>query len=274
MEDDYKDLIEEIFGWIKSLDGTEYFRIYTKDAKRLGLIPKLTLQLLKFLPQEYIYFNKHHAEYFIDIRRSKIIEYALENTLEEGQHKLVWGIDNEKSLSIYLSSFLLWIAHGVELIRKGNKNNPEHNYSAVKNEFLGRILSFDSSSDFPNIILSEVISYLNTDESNGELNLFRIELQTIHQTMMSNKPKPTKEVKLLISGKKLNISERYEIANKIFDIKTTLYKLNISAKQKHILLAILLGSAEQTARELFNGTQVKRTRIREELVTNYLKTLK
>ena len=86
--------------------------------------------------------------------------------------------------------------------------------------------------------------------------------------------KNTTKNNLLLKGKKLNISERYEIANKIFNVYETANKKNISQTEKHILIAHLLGCNQQTARELFNGTQVKRTPIREDILNSYLDNLK
>jgi hypothetical protein len=83
-----------------------------------------------------------------------------------------------------------------------------------------------------------------------------------------------KDNKNLINGKKPNISERYKIANDVCGIFATINKMNISATEKHILLAHIMGCSQQTARELFNGTQVKRTPIREDIVNPYLETLK
>jgi hypothetical protein len=79
---------------------------------------------------------------------------------------------------------------------------------------------------------------------------------------------------LLIEGKKPNISERYKIANDVFGVYETLNSKNISATDKNILLAHILGCNQQTARELFNGTQLKRTPVRENLINAYLKRLK
>ena len=86
------------------------------------------------------------------------------------------------------------------------------------------------------------------------------------------KPSPKKD-NLLIDGKKPNISERYKIANDTLDLWNTINNKNISATDKHILLAHILGCSEQVARELFNGTQLKRTPIRETLINDYLKKL-
>jgi len=86
--------------------------------------------------------------------------------------------------------------------------------------------------------------------------------------------KPLKKVKpLLIDGKIPNTTERYKIADEVFNIYDTINQKNISATEKHILLAHLMGCSQQTARELFNGTQIKRTPIRDEVVTYYLNTL-
>ena len=78
----------------------------------------------------------------------------------------------------------------------------------------------------------------------------------------------------LINGKKPNISERYKIANEVFNVHKVIDKKNISQTEKHILLAHLLGCTEQTARNLFNGMQEKRTHTRDDIVNSYLETLK
>lgn len=78
----------------------------------------------------------------------------------------------------------------------------------------------------------------------------------------------------LLNGKKLNLSERYKIACEICNIYETINKKNISSTQKHLLLAFIMGCSQQVARELFNGTQVKRTPIRDEIINPYLESLK
>ena len=89
----------------------------------------------------------------------------------------------------------------------------------------------------------------------------------------NTKPKPSKN-NLLIDGKKPNISERYKIADETLNLFEVINKKNISATEKHILLAHILGCSQQVARELFNGTQHKRTPVRENLINDYLKKLK
>ena len=89
-------------------------------------------------------------------------------------------------------------------------------------------------------------------------------------------PKPiekTSSNKLLIGGKKLNISECYKIANETLDVYQIINKKNISDTEKHVLLAIILGCSQQVARGLFNGKQQSRTAVREDIVNNYLKTI-
>ncbi len=98
-----------------------------------------------------------------------------------------------------------------------------------------------------------------------------------YETRLSRFPKEAnkKEVKsLLVSGKKLNISERYKIANEVTGLYNSINKKNITATDKHVLLAHIMGCSQQVARELFNGTQIKRTPIREEVVNPYLDKLK
>jgi hypothetical protein len=83
-----------------------------------------------------------------------------------------------------------------------------------------------------------------------------------------------KKDNLLIGGKKPNISERYKIVNELLGVKGIIDKKNISFTEKNILLAHILGCSQQVARELFNGTQEKRTPIREDLINSYLDKFK
>ena len=84
----------------------------------------------------------------------------------------------------------------------------------------------------------------------------------------------TNKRKNLINGIKPNITERYKIANEVLDIYKNINSKNISATEKHKLLAHIMGCNQQTARELFNGTQLKRTSVRDEIINPYLDTLK
>lgn len=75
-------------------------------------------------------------------------------------------------------------------------------------------------------------------------------------------------------GKKFNISERYELFRKVFKGEKKLRRLNCSAEDKHTLLALIFDCNKQTARELFNGTQQKRTKVREDLLNRYINSLR
>lgn len=115
------------------------------------------------------------------------------------------------------------------------------------------------------------IKIKNLERRLHDFNIKKFRINPIKQIFeVENKKKNT----LLINGKKPNISERYAIANEVFNIYDTINKMNILNTEKHILLAHLLGCNQQTARELFNGTQLKRTPIREDLIKSYLDTLK
>jgi hypothetical protein len=85
--------------------------------------------------------------------------------------------------------------------------------------------------------------------------------------------KNSKKDTLLIQGKKLNITERYHIANNILGIDKKIRNINISAADKHKLIAHIMSCNEQTARHLFNGTNSKRTQLREDIVNPYLERL-
>ncbi|MET6991460.1 hypothetical protein [Sediminicola arcticus] len=78
----------------------------------------------------------------------------------------------------------------------------------------------------------------------------------------------------LVSGKKLNIVDRYHIAKEVLDIDGIINSKNISLTEKHNLLAHIMGCNQQTARELWNNTQQKRTKLNEENINTYLEKLK
>lgn len=101
-----------------------------------------------------------------------------------------------------------------------------------------------------------------------ELKILKYSLEGINNSNNSKKGKS-----LLISGKKPNISERYYIANKVFNIEEILNQKNILQDDKSILLALILGCNKQTARELLNGTQQLRTPINEKILKHYLDSL-
>ena len=94
----------------------------------------------------------------------------------------------------------------------------------------------------------------------------------ISNVILKQKPTIIKN-NLLIAGKKPNYSERYKIANDTLGLYVNINNRNISQTDKHILLAHILGCSQQVARELFNGTQQKRTPVREDMINKYLDTL-
>ncbi|PBJ11522.1 hypothetical protein [Flavobacterium sp. ACN6] len=63
----------------------------------------------------------------------------------------------------------------------------------------------------------------------------------------------TKNTDLLHEGKKLNLSERYKILNKLTGIDKEIRKLNIGDLKKYEYLAIVLDCHPDSARDLMNG---------------------
>lgn len=80
------------------------------------------------------------------------------------------------------------------------------------------------------------------------LRYFEMQLNRINQNKSVKK-----ESSLLYQGRKLNLSERYKIANKVLDIESKLRTLNISEMDKHELLSFILGCNKDNARNLMNG---------------------
>lgn len=93
-----------------------------------------------------------------------------------------------------------------------------------------------------NISFEKIIKFLNLQKLNP----------TPTKTNSIQTPKTNKS--LLFEGKNLNMSERYQIANKVLDIDTKIRTLkNISDSDKHQLLAYILGIDKDNARHLMNG---------------------
>lgn len=109
---------------------------------------------------------------------------------------------------------------------------------------------------------------MNAKESHI-LEIFFLSLFDNSSIKKSNVTKP-----LLINGKKPNMVDRYHIANEVLDIYKVIDKKNISQTEKHDLLAHILGCNQQIARELWNGTQQKRTKFNEDIIIPYLDKLK
>lgn len=136
---------------------------------------------------------------------------------------------------------------------------------------------------YPDIIKS-VMNKQNAGKDTylgGDMVLFSVNLREYLKAitgceLIKDKAKDSKEQrgKNLVNGKKLNISERYQIAIEVFNVYEVLNSKNILAAEKHKLLAHLMGCNQQTARELYNGTHQKRTPVRDELVNECLKALK
>ena len=82
------------------------------------------------------------------------------------------------------------------------------------------------------------------------------------------------KAKVKVGGKELNISERYLIVKKVFNIDSVFDKLNGTSEDKHKLLSIVLGCGEHTSRQLLNGVHQKRTPVRDDIVFDYLNELK
>ena len=57
----------------------------------------------------------------------------------------------------------------------------------------------------------------------------------------------------MFEGKDLNISDRYNILNKVLDFDKKVHPLNIGELEKYQLLSYILGIDKDNARKLMNG---------------------
>lgn len=102
------------------------------------------------------------------------------------------------------------------------------------------------------------------DRSKGLIFDFEIRLNRLPKTIK-------KTESLLLQGKSLNLSERYEIARSTLDIDNKIRTLNISDTEKYKLLGYILGCNSTNARHIMNGKY--QGKIREDILEEYLKTL-
>lgn len=58
---------------------------------------------------------------------------------------------------------------------------------------------------------------------------------------------------LLVKGRKLNLLDRFGLANNILNMEAEIRKLNIKDLEKYKLVALILGCNEDNARDLMNG---------------------
>lgn len=136
----------------------------------------------------------------------------------------------------------------------------------------------NANKDESDITDKQLLSYRKSIEELKHRKSVLLDQKLINQkiellTSQNKKPRKLND-NLLIDSKIINISERYRIANEVCDLRKNIDIKNISATEKHILLAHIIGCTQQVARELFNGTQQKRTPVRDDLINKYLKNLK
>lgn len=83
---------------------------------------------------------------------------------------------------------------------------------------------------------------------------------------------PTKKTKeVLLNGQKINLRERYIIADRLFKLDTEIRKLNIPDGKKYEILSVILGCNETNARLIMNGNY--KAHVKESEIDNYIESL-
>lgn len=95
------------------------------------------------------------------------------------------------------------------------------------------------------IHFNKIISFLENKKT---------ELETKPQTVSAPENKQKTNKSLLFKGEKLNLSERFKIANEVLGIDKKIRTLNIQDLEKYQLLAYILGCDKDNARNLMNGS--------------------
>ncbi len=91
----------------------------------------------------------------------------------------------------------------------------------------------------------------------------------LHNIRTSGVKKKTKNT---LNGETLNLLDRYEIMNKMFNIDNSIRKLNVSDTDKYKLLSLILDCNTTNARQIMNGNYG--VKLNEKLVNNYIENLK
>ncbi len=288
-EEKVKEFIKYTVEYIDSLTDVDYFKITVQDCIDLNVLHEVTIKLIKRFGFKNLFFNKYDYTNFHNIfeepinwgddsklvLKSEIMRFAIDSFAEGRMEpvKLDWDGNENLSAEIFLTSMFLWVGNVFTLIKH---TTPDYPYEMVKNHFLGKILQLNSEKfefNFPDIILKTVIEYLGSIQAKGNLLLFKLDLETIYQTFSKNLI-PRAEKNNLVGGKKLNYADKYMIISELFGVNDKLRDLNIKDTRKHILLSQILGCNQQTARELYNGTIYRRTRVQEDIVLPYLESIK
>ena len=147
-------------------------------------------------------------------------------------------------------------------------------YSTLFEEVNGKLYFFIDDISY---ITDELGNYINTDKmffTSNELfdgvyrqitdaeNQIKLiftlkDFNAIQETETPKLIDSTPEIDLsksqLLNGKKLNLTDRYKIANKLLDIDNKINILNISKEQKNQLLAYILGCNIDNAKKILNG---------------------
>ena len=155
-------------------------------------------------------------------------------------------------------------AHYYDLLDKFKLDN--HDKDEL--DFINNEINFYKKfiSDFENDPITEQCNEkfkeANLIEYKMYYNYFKDKLRTLQPKSKVN----------LHDGKKLNLSERYEIAKYILEIDNKIRTLNIPDMEKYKLLGYILGCNNTNARHIMNGQY--QGKIRWEVINEYLKSLK
>lgn len=112
--------------------------------------------------------------------------------------------------------------------------------------------NIDEAENKKQILRNYRNSYKPSEFENPLLTLYKQKLNSLPKSELKTNYAENKS--LLLNGRKLNLSERYKIANKVLDIDKKIRTLNIQDLEKYQLLAYILGCDKDNARNLMNGT--------------------
>lgn len=145
---------------------------------------------------------------------------------------------------VMLSNMIINIS--LEFQKVTNSENPEDSLSRIKDKMLSLIYS-TKGKNIKHQFLDTSIRYLDEYKDQfPEYEILKIEFEPYYLELKDKKKEPNN----LFNGKKLNLCERFEMANEILGLQDNLDNLEIPEEEKYVLISYIFNCGYTSARKL------------------------
>ncbi|MEB8346875.1 hypothetical protein OO010_12505 [Flavobacteriaceae bacterium KMM 6898] len=271
---------------LRNIELTEYL-LYDINSAAYKFYHEILIKIYEVEPIDFrMFLDESYKNAAVFYFNYKDLPYEVDEYLFNESNKV-----NESN--VLLKGFQIVFIHNIILEITQLYNFGDWFPDDLANNHFVRQRDWNFLEDYPRIVqlIESVISrkfgektefhdfineYEERKESDGMNAKESYRLENFFHSLFDNSSikKSNASKQLLINGKKPNMVDRYRIANEVLDIYNVIRKKNISQTEKHELLAHILGCNEQTARGLWNGTLLKRTKLNEDIILPYLDKLK